>query len=251
MNGSPTEAADRERVLIVGVTSAIARAVAAEYAQDGYDLVVAARDPEELDAVASDLALRYRVSVEPRHFDALDFRTHAPLLAGLEDLAGLVVALGYMGDQEAAQADFRCARPVLDTNYTACVSLLERTAACMEARGSGFICAMGSVAGDRGRQSNYLYGSAKAGLDAYLQGLRNRLFKAGVSVTTIKPGFVDTRMTYGKPGVFLVAAPEAVGRSIHRAVGRGRSVVYVPWFWRPLMWLIRSIPEPVFKRMSL
>lgn len=239
------------RILIVGVTSSIARALAAEYARDGYDLMVTGRDPEELSAVASDLALRYRVEVEPRLFDALDFADHEALMREACDGAGVIVALGTMGDPAELHEDFEQARLVLDTNYTACVSLLERAASCLEPRGEGFICAIGSVSGDRGRQSNYLYGSAKAGLDAYLQGLRNRLYKAGVTVTTIKPGFVDTRMTYGKPGVFMVASPESVARGIHRAVGRGRNEVYLPWFWRPLMWAIRSIPEPVFKRMNL
>ncbi len=226
-------------VLIVGVTSAIAQATAAAFAAHGHDLLVTGRNPEELEAVAADLALRHRVEVEARVFDALDFEAHD----GLMDAAG--------GDQEEAQGDFREARRIVDTNYTACVALLEKAASILEDRGRGFICVVGSVAGDRGRQSNYLYGSAKSGLAAYLQGLRNRLHPAGVTVTTVKPGFVDTRMTYGKEGMFLVASPESVGRGIYRAARRGRSVVYLPGFWRLIMWVIRSIPEPVFKRLKL
>lgn len=241
------------RVLVVGVTSAIARAVAGEFARRGNDLVVTGRNPEELEAVASDLAIRHRVRVDARAFDALDFDEHDGLVSGAAEhgLAGIVVALGYMGHQEHGQSDFSMARRVVDTNYTACVSLLERAAAHLESQGHGFICAISSVAGDRGRQSNYLYGSAKSGLDAYLQGLRNRLHPSGISVTTIKPGFVDTRMTYGLPGLFLVAAPEAVAQGVHRAIRRRRGVVYLPWFWRFIMLIIRSIPEPVFNRMKL
>jgi len=117
--------------------------------------------------------------------------------------------------------------------------------------GRGFICAVSSVAGDRGRQSNYLYGSTKAALSTYLQGLRNRLARSGVRVVTVKPGFVDTAMTFGRPGMFLVASPQRVGRDVFRAVRRGRCEVYTPWFWRGIMAAIKAIPEPVFKRMKL
>ena len=241
------------RVLVVGATSAIARAVAGEFASRGHDLVVAGRNGEELGAVASDLAIRHGVAVDARTFDALDFDSHEALMTDVAEggLAGVVVALGYMSDQEQGQSDFSVARRVVDTNYTACVSLLERAAAHLEPQGAGFLCAISSVAGDRGRQSNYLYGSAKSGLDAYLQGLRNRLHPSGVSVTTIKPGFVDTRMTYGLPGLFLVASPEVVAQGIYRAIRRRKSVVYLPRFWRFIMLIIRSIPGPVFNRMKL
>ncbi len=242
---------DRRTVIVIGVTSAIARAVAADYARDGFDLVVTARDPEELEAVAADLALRFRVKVRPRQCDALDYASHETLFADVPDLTGVVLALGLVGDQEEGETDFGAARRILDTNYTGCVSLLERAAEALERQGGGFICAIGSVAGDRGRRSNYLYGSAKAGLAAYLQGLRARGFKRGVSVTTVKPGYVDTRMTYGKPGLVLVASPERAARGIRRAVRVRRSVVYVPWFWRPIMWVVRAIPEPLFKRLNL
>ena len=117
--------------------------------------------------------------------------------------------------------------------------------------GNGFIIALSSVAGDRGRQSNYIYGSAKGGLSVFLQGLRNRLFHSGVRVITIKLGFVDTAMTFGLPNLFLVASPQEVGKKIVKAVNRGRNVVYIPWFWRLIMGIICSIPECVFKRLKL
>jgi len=115
----------------------------------------------------------------------------------------------------------------------------------------GFIIGISSVAGDRGRQSNYVYGAAKGALSLYLQGLRNRLHPSGVRVITIKPGFVDTAMTYGLPGMFLVASPQAVGESIASSPGKSADVVYLPWFWRYIMLIIKHIPEPIFKRLKL
>ena len=243
-------------VMIVGATSAIARALAREYAAAGEDVVLAGRDAEELESLAADLRVRHGIRAEAVPFDALAFDTHEAVVERVfADSArapeGVVVALGYLGDQARAQHDPIEARRILDTNFTACVSLLNAVANRLEARGSGFICVLSSVAGDRGRQSNYLYGAAKGGLSVYLQGLRNRLFHRGVRVVTVKPGFVDTRMTFGKPGLFLVAPPEKVARGIRRAIRRGRSTVYVPGFWGALMLVIRSIPEPLFKRLRL
>ncbi|HEY3123583.1 MAG TPA: SDR family NAD(P)-dependent oxidoreductase, partial [Thermoanaerobaculia bacterium] len=150
-----------------------------------------------------------------------------------------------------AQVDFSEAKRILDTNLIAAVSIFNLLAEHLEARGEGFLCALSSVAGERGRQSNYLYGAAKAGLSTYLQGLRNRLDRSGVRVVTIKPGFVDTRMTFGRPGMFLVASPEKAGRQIVDAIVKGNDVRYVPGFWRPVMLAIRAIPERLFKRMRL
>jgi short-subunit dehydrogenase len=157
--------------------------------------------------------------------------------------------MGYLGDQAKGQCDGEEARRILETNFTGCVSALNILANHFEPRRAGFICAISSVAGDRGRQSNYLYGAAKAGLSAYLQGLRNRLFHAHVKVLTVKPGFVDTHMTYGRSGLFLVASPESVAKGIFRAIVKGKDVVYLPWFWRPIMLVVRSIPEGIFKRL--
>jgi short-subunit dehydrogenase len=163
----------------------------------------------------------------------------------------VVVCIGYLGDQAKGQSDWEEARLILETNFTGCVSALDILANHFELRRAGFICAISSVAGDRGRQSNYLYGAAKAGLSTYLEGLRNRLFPAHVRVITVKPGFVDTRMTYGRPGLFLLASPERVGKGIFRAIVKGKAVVYVPWYWRFIMLMVQSIPEAVFKRLRL
>ena len=243
-------------MLILGATSAIARAVAAEFASHKFDLILAGRDREELGALASDARLRYGVKVQTQLFDILDFES---LLANLgsclsaagEELQGVVLSVGYLGNQRAAQSDPSQARRILDLNFTGCILALNVVAEHFEKRRKGFICALSSVAGDRGRQSNYLYGAAKAGFSIYLQGLRNRLTHAGVQVTTVKPGFVDTRMTFGHPGLFLVATPESVAKDVYKAIADKRDVVYLPWFWRYIMLLVRLIPERTFKRLRL
>jgi short-subunit dehydrogenase len=131
------------------------------------------------------------------------------------------------------------------------VSLLEQFAARFEERGEGFIAAISSVAGDRGRQSNYIYGASKAGLSAYLEGLRNRLYHRGVHVTTIKPGFVDTKMTFGLPGLFLVASPQQAAKAMYAAIVKKKNTAYVPWFWRYIMLIIRHVPDWQFKKMRM
>jgi decaprenylphospho-beta-D-erythro-pentofuranosid-2-ulose 2-reductase len=255
-SGAGESRGSRRSVLVLGATSAIARAVAEELGRDGFDLVLAGRDAEELETLARDLRLRSQSEVLVRHFEALSYDTHARFVeecreASGDRLFGAVLCFGYLGDQALAQDDFAEARRILDTNLLAAVSILNRLANHFEGRGEGFLCAISSVAGERGRQSNYLYGAAKAGLTTYLQGLRNRLSRAGVRVVTVKPGFVDTSMTFGRPGMFLVAAPEEVGRRIVDAIRKGRDVLYVPAFWRPVMLAIRSIPEKIFKKLKL
>jgi decaprenylphospho-beta-D-erythro-pentofuranosid-2-ulose 2-reductase len=242
-------------VLILGAVSAIARGVADAFARRGYDLYLAGRDLEELERLASDLQVRHGVSVDFGQFDALAMGNHAALVRGIVtevgELAGVVWAVGYMPAQEEALSDPSQVRRIVDTNFTAAMSVLDACAANLVNMGSGFIVAISSVAGDRGRQSNYYYGAAKGALTLYLQGLRNRLYPTGVRVLTVKPGFVDTSMTWGLPGLFLVASPEQVGGAIASAVERGRDVLYVPWFWRYIMLIIRHIPERLFKRLKL
>jgi short-subunit dehydrogenase len=241
-------------VLILGATSAIASALAKEFAAHKFDLILGGRDREELSALASDLSLRYGVRATILPFDALDTQTHASTLRSFLSeaggtLEGAVVCIGYLGDQVKGQSDWEEARLILETNFTGCVSSLNILANHFELRRAGFICALSSVAGDRGRQSNYLYGAAKAGLSTFLEGLRNRLFHAHVRVITVKPGFVDTHMTYGRPGLFLLASPESVAKGIFKAIASGKDVVYLPWFWRFIMLMVKSIPEAIFKRL--
>jgi decaprenylphospho-beta-D-erythro-pentofuranosid-2-ulose 2-reductase len=189
--------------------------------------------------------------------DATDFDSHprvierAFALAGKGGMAGVLLAVASQEEPALAADDAAAARRMIDATFTGCVSLLTHAAARMEAQGRGWICGISSVAGDRGRPSNYVYGAAKAGLTAYLEGLRGRLHRSGVRVVTVKPGFVDTRMTFGRVGGPLVADPARVARGIRRAVAGGPATVYLPWFWRPIMLVIRLIPEPLFKRLRL
>ena len=246
----------RGTVLILGATSSIARHTAAAFARRGYDLCLAARDTEELTRVASDLHLRHEVNVQTVPFNAADPESTSAMMAivmdeSFGDLSGVVLCFGALGNQETAQDDASYARDIIGVNFTAAAGLLTPLANHFEERGKGFIGAISSVAGDRGRQSNYVYGSAKGGLSIFLQGLRQRLTKAGVTVTTIKPGFVDTRMTFGLPGMFLVADPADVGEGIARAIEKGKTVAYIPGFWRWIMLIIKLIPERLFVRLKL
>ncbi|MCW9088596.1 MAG: SDR family oxidoreductase [Gammaproteobacteria bacterium] len=242
-------------VLILGASSAIARATAAAFASRGYGLYLAGRDEEELARDAADLAIRHQVPVATGRFDAEAFAQHPAFIEQVVEasgeLAGVVVAFGYLGEQSRAAHDWDETLAIIQRNYVGAVSLLNLCANRMEQTGAGFIVGIASVAGDRGRQSNYTYGSAKGAFALYLQGLRNRLAPAGVRVLTVKPGFVDTGMTFGLPGMFLVASPRYVGERIARAVERGRDVLYVPWFWRYIMLIITHIPERIFKRLKL
>lgn len=246
----------RGAVLIIGASSLIARAAAQAFAREGYELVLAGTPGEELEHVAGDARVRGGVRVESLPFDAREIESHeafverAAELAG-DDLAGAVINFGLTGDAERSRSDMRHADEIVQVNYSGAVSVLGHLANYFEAKRGGFIVGVSSVAGDRGRQSNYVYGSAKAGLSAYLQGLRNRLYHAGVTVVTVKPGFVDTRMTYGRVPPKLAADPEVVGEAIVRAVKKGKSVVYVPGYWRLIMGVVRAIPEPIFKRLKL
>lgn len=245
----------RPAVAVLGVTSAIARATANAFAEAGHPLVIAARDESELESIASDIRVRHAVDVHAITFDAADHALTESLCVRCVEagtmLAGVVVGFGFMDEQAKGQADSEIIRRTMNANLTESAVILERFAAHFEAQGAGFIVGIASVAGDRGRQSNYIYGASKAGFSTYLQGLRNRLDKQGIRVLTVKPGFVDTKMTFGLPGLFLVASPESVGRTVHRAVQREKDVIYVPWFWRYILLIIRAIPERVFKRLSL
>lgn len=252
----PAAATGREIVLILGATSMIARETAATFAEAGYDLILAGRNAEDVGRVAADVAIRHGVHTGAERFDALDTADHERFAEVVTDaagnrLAGVVLAFGVLGESERAATDFDHAEEILAANYVGAVSVLTRLVPYFERRKSGFIVGISSVSGDRGRGSIYTYGSAKGGFSLYLQGLRNRLHSCGVHVLTVKPGFIDTRMTYGtvKPG--MAAEPAAVARAVMRGVRKKRSVVYVPAIWRLIMFVIRNIPEPIFKRLKL
>ena len=243
------------KVLVLGATSAIARATAVAFARRGDALYIATRDEDEAGRIASYLALRYGVTTHHGSFDLADTESHAVFVSqavtSLGGLDGVVLAAGSMAEQSDAEKDFSLVETMVRVNYIGAMSILDRCAGYLKEQNSGFIVAISSVAGDRGRQSNYYYGSTKGALTVYLSGLRNAMKAAGVHVMTVKPGFVDTDMTYGIKGMFLVASPGSVGESIAQAVTKKRDVVYVPWFWRYIMLIIRHIPEFIFKRLGL
>ncbi|WP_088242467.1 SDR family oxidoreductase [Calothrix rhizosoleniae] len=242
-------------VLVIGATSSIARALAHQMAQQGAALHLAARDGLEVERVAKDIAIRYQAPISWSSFEALDYDTHAELLQKALDylgrLDGVVVSLGELGDQQKAQVNFDHTQNIINSNYTGVASILTHVANYLEQQGQGFMIGISSVAGDRGRQSNYVYGSAKGALSLFLQGLRNRLTKSGVHVMTVNPGFVDTKMTFGKSGMFLVASPQQVAAAVMIALQKKKNIVYIPWFWFWIMLIIRSIPEQLFKHLKL
>ncbi len=240
-------------VLIIGAKSDIAKATAREYAKNGYDLYLAARKVNELEEFAQDVITRTQKEVKLVELDILDYMSHQAFYDNLDEKPlGVVSAVGYLGDQEKAQSDFVEAQKIMDTNYTGVVSLFNIIANDFEKRKSGFIVGISSVAGDRGRKSNYIYGSAKASLTAYLSGLRNRLYGAQVHVLTVKPGFVATKMTEDMDlPEKLTAQPEEVASDIYKAQQSGKNVLYTKWIWKWVMLIIRNIPEFQFKKMSI
>jgi decaprenylphospho-beta-D-erythro-pentofuranosid-2-ulose 2-reductase len=246
-------AAEASSVLIVGGGSDIGRAIAIAYAKARRPLFLTARQAERLERDATDLRLRYDAEVTLLGFDLLDTAAHRNLIERLTPLPGTVICVaGLLGRQEEAAGDPGQAELIMRTNYLAPALFLGEIANRMERRGSGTIIGISSVAGDRGRATNYLYGSAKAGFTAFLSGLRNRLAASGVHVVTIKPGFVNTRMTQGmKLPPLLTAEPDEVGQAVRSADERRRDIVYVRSIWLPLMAIICLLPERLFKRMKL
>jgi len=243
------------RVFIVGGTSAIAGETAKAYAEAGARLFLTGRNPERLASVADDLRVRGAVQVDTSILDVSDLSRHREVIdAAIARLGGLDVALiahGTLPDQAACQQRVADTVEALQVNFTATIALLTELANHFEGQRGGVIAVITSVAGDRGRQSNYVYGAAKGGVERFLQGLRNRLYRSGVTVLTIKPGFVATPMTAAMRKNALYASPRRVGRAIYRAIERRRDVIYIPWFWRPLMAAIRTVPERIFKRLHL
>ncbi len=246
----------KQTILVLGATSGIGGAVLRRLAEEGFDLILGGRDLVELERRASDLTLRYGVETSTEKFDALEPESHTALIArcfakapgGLE---GVILCHGSMTEGLPEETHPNDTRRMLETNYLGTVSVLEACSSHLEERGSGWLCAISSVAGDRGRASNYLYGSSKAAVSTYLQGLRVRLARSGVGVTDVKPGFVDTSLTWGREGLFLVASPEKVAQDAWRGIRKNRAVVYSPWFWRVILFVLRCIPDPVFKRLPL
>lgn len=240
-------------ILIIGATSGMAKSIAREFASKGFDLYLSGRDADSLKILADDIKTRTGRDAEAVILDVTDFASHRSVYESLNPApAGVICAAGFLGTQEAAQRDFSVAKQIIDTNYTGPASILNIAAEKMEEAKEGFIIGISSVAGDRGRKSNYIYGSAKSAFTEYLSGLRNRLFDSGVHVMTVKPGFVNTKMTAGMDlPEKLTAQPEDVAKDIYRAWEKKKDVIYTKGIWRFIMLIIRHIPEFKFKRMSI
>lgn len=244
-----------KKILIIGATSAIAEATARLWAAQGHRLFLVGRDAERLAAIGADLRIRGATGTDHSVQDLNDLALHPSCIDGaVRTMGGLdlvLIAHGTLGDQKAAEADVAETLRQFNTNAISTISLLTLIANRLEQQKSGTIVVISSVAGDRGRQSNYVYGTAKAAVSTFLQGLRQRLYKSGVSVVTIKPGFVDTPMTAQFKKGLLWAQPAAIARIIVSKSERSADVVYAPWFWWAIMTIIRWIPESLFKRLKL
>ncbi len=240
-------------ILILGAKSDIAKAIAREYSKNGYNLFLAARNVNDLESFAKDIYIRTEKKVELIELDILKYETHKQIYESLKEKPlGIICAIGYLGAQELAQKDFKEAKKIIDTNYTGIVSFLNIVANDFEKRKNGFIIGISSVAGDRGRKSNYIYGSAKAAFSTYLSGLRNRLNESNVQVLTVKPGFVDTKMTKDLDlPKKLTAKPYEVAQDIFRAQQNGKNIIYTKWIWKYIMLIIKLIPEWKFKKMNI
>ncbi len=243
----------KEPVLILGGRSDIGLAIAKSFAADGHAVQLAARDSHTLEPEKTDMALQHDVPVTLHDFDVLDTAAMEAFIAGLPELPVVVVcAVGTMGEQYDNERNLDMATEVMRSNYEGPAHILGLFANAFEDRGRGAIVGISSVAGDRGRATNYVYGAAKAGFTAFLSGLRNRLADKGVQVLTVKPGFVATRMTAGMDlPEKLTAEPEELGEAVFKAVRKGRNTIYVKPIWFFVMAIIRNIPEMIFKKLSI
>lgn len=240
------------KVLIIGATSAIAEETARLFAKDRERLFLVGRNESKMISLSRDLALRGAEQVDYAVLDLIQTDCHPDVIEkALQSMGGLdtvLIAHGSLPDQNACQVSVEMTLKEIGINFLSVISFLTLLGNFFEKQGSGTIAVISSVAGDRGRMSNYVYGCSKAALDAFLSGLRGRLYRSGVQVITIKPGFVDTPMTVTFKKGFLWASAESVGKGVYRAIQKRQPVVYLPGFWRMIMFVIRSIPERFFER---
>lgn len=242
-----------EHWLILGASSSIARAFARLVASQGAAITVVGRDLADLEATAADAKLRGATFTRVIECDVIDADSRAQCVANAtlpNTTLNVLLAVGSMPEQEAMQSNSTLLTRMMEATYLGPVALLEGLAPRLIEQKGGCVVVIGSVAGDRGRLKNYLYGSAKSGLATYAGGLRARLFRSAAGVTLVKPGFIDTSMTWGLPGLFLVASPEDCAKAILNAARKGKAVIYFPAFWRLIMLIIQHIPSFVMKRLA-
>jgi len=244
-----------QKVIIIGATSAIAEATARLYAQQGDCLYLFARNEERLKSLYLDLMVRGAKAVSFSKFEANDFSSHGALLGqAIQSLGGvdvLLIAHGTLPDQNVCEDNFDLILKEINTNGISVISFLSHIIPYFEKAEKGTIAVISSVAGDRGKRSNYIYGAAKGMISIYLQGLRSRLYNSNIHVLTVKPGFIDTPMTAQFKKGLLWVKPDSVAKGIFKAVQNNRNEVYLPWYWMVIMRIIKSIPEQVFKKIKL
>jgi decaprenylphospho-beta-D-erythro-pentofuranosid-2-ulose 2-reductase len=244
-----------KKILIIGATSAIAEATARIWAQRGDELFLVARNQERLNVLTQDLKVRGSPGVHSYCMDANNFAEHLPMLDKAFGMFGktdiVLIAHGTLSNQKECEHSVELTMQEIKTNALSIIALMTHLATRFESHGSGTIAVISSVAGDRGRASNYVYGSSKAMVTAFASGLRQRLYKSGISVVTIKPGFVDTPMTAEFKKSLLWVKSEAVAEKIVRAINQRKDEVYIPTFWWAAMAMIKIIPNRVFRKMKL
>lgn len=241
-------------LLILGANSDVGQELGKIFAQNEHaNIYMGSRTLDLLEKSCTDIKIRYKVEAEYFPFDATDYESHVAFYEKLDPKPdGIVLAFGFLGDQQLAQQDFHEARKIIETNFLGAVSILEIIAADFARRNHGFIIALSSVAGERGRQSNYMYGAAKGALTIYLGGLRNRLHKKNVRVISVLPGMIRTKMTDGLdlPDK-LLAEPQEIAQDIYHGFKKGKDIIFTKWYWKWIMAIIKMLPEKVFKRLSL
>jgi decaprenylphospho-beta-D-erythro-pentofuranosid-2-ulose 2-reductase len=243
------------KIMIIGATSSIAHETAKYFAKNHANLFLVARNPEKLETISNDLKVRGAKSAETYLLDLNKLDQHQEVIqTAIETLVGLdtvLISHGTLGNQQLCEQSVAKTIDELHINFTSVISLLTILANYFEQQRHGCIAVVTSVAGDRGRPSNYVYGTSKGAVTIFLQGLRSRLATSGVTVLTIKPGLVDTPMTASLKKGPLFAQPGNVGKGIYKAIKKHKNVIYIPWYWRPIMLIVKSIPEPIFKRLTL
>ena len=239
--------------LIFGANSDIAKATARQLATQKINVYLAARNIEQCTLFANDLRIRYQIETQAIAFDALDFQSHETLYTSLKHSPEIVlIAYAELLQETDDNNDFNTRKKIIDINFSSTINLLDIVSSAFAKRGSGTIVAISSVAGMRGRKTNYLYGATKAALTTYLSGLRNRYYDKNLTIITVLPGFVDTKMTKDMTlPKLLTASPEQVAASIIKAIDKKKSIIYCKPIWRFIMWLIQLIPESIFKRLSI
>ncbi len=240
-------------ILIIGAKSDIAVEIAKVYAENGYNLYLTGREISKLTDLAKDLKIRYDVDVQLKELDIINFNSHQNFYENLQPKPiGAIVVSGYMNEQKICEQNWDESLNTINVNFTGAVSILNIIANDFEKNRDGFIVGISSVAGERGRKANYIYGSSKAGFTTYLSGLRNRLFENNISVLTVLPGFVDTKMTEGLDlPAKLTAKPKDVALEIFNAQQKGKNILYTKSIWFLIMLIIKSIPEFIFKKLSI